>query len=168
PARRARDGRLVQRARAAWDRHRRGAGEGKGAPASPAPDLVRDDDRCAAAVPARGGPPPAADRRPGGGAPEPNRAWRHGGEDAPDGGEPPTGRLDREELPQPGSAVPRPDPGRDAWADPRRREVRLAAGLQVLDLRDLVDPPGGRPRARRQGAHDPDAGAHRRAPAEDE
>ena len=41
-------------------------------------------------------------------------------------------------------------------------------GLQVLDLRHLVDPPGGRPGARRQGADDPDAGPHRRAAAEDE
>ena len=40
-------------------------------------------------------------------------------------------------------------------------------GLQVLDLRDLVDPPGGAARRREQGAHDPDPGAHRRARAED-
>ncbi len=76
--------------------------------------------------------------------------------------------LDREELPQPGPAVPRSDPGRDPRPDPGRREVRLAARLQVLDLRDLVDPPGGRPGARRQGAHDPHAGPHRRAAPEDE
>ena len=55
-----------------------------------------------------------------------------------------------------------------ARPDPRRREVRLAPRLQVLDLRHLVDPPGGRARARRQGAHDPHAGPHRRAHAEDE
>ena len=41
-------------------------------------------------------------------------------------------------------------------------------GLQVLDLRHLVDPPGGRAGARRQGPHDPDARPHRRADAEDE
>src|SRR5437588_103623 len=76
--------------------------------------------------------------------------------------------LDREELPQPGPALPRPDPGGNARPDPRRREVRLAPRLQVLDLRHMVDPPGGRPCARRQGADDPDAGAHRRAPPEDE
>ena len=51
---------------------------------------------------------------------------------------------------------------------PRGREVRLAPRLQVLDLRDLVDPPGGRARARRQGADDPHARPHRRAAAEDE
>ena len=54
-----------------------------------------------------------------------------------------------------GLAVPRPDPGGNAGADPRRGEVRLASRLQVLDLRDLVDPPGGGSRARRQGADDP-------------
>ena len=37
----------------------------------------------------------------------------------------------------------------------RGREVRLPQGLQVLHLRHLVDPPGDRPRARRQGADDP-------------
>ena len=93
---------------------------------------------------------------------------RHAREAADDPVEPAPRRLDREELPQPGPALPRPDPGGDARADPRRREVRLAPRLQVLDLRDLVDPAGGRTRARRQGAHDPDAGAHRRAAAEDE
>jgi hypothetical protein len=44
----------------------------------------------------------------------------------------------------------------------RGREVRLPQGLQVLHLRDVVDPPGGRPRDRRQGAHDPHAGPRRR------
>ena len=157
PARRARNRRALQRARAAWDRDRRGAGEGegKGACSSPAPDLVRDDDRRAAAVPARGRPARAADRRAGGRAREADRARRHGREDAHDPVEPPARRLDREELPQPGPAVPRPDPGGDARPDPRRREVRLAPRLQVLDVRDLVDPPGRRARARRQGAHDP-------------
>ncbi len=36
-----------------------------------------------------------------------------------------------------------------------RGEVRLPQGLQVLHVRDLVDPPGDRPRAGGQGAHDP-------------
>jgi RNA polymerase sigma factor (sigma-70 family) len=40
--------------------------------------------------------------------------------------------------------------------------------LQVLDVRDLVDPPGRRACARRQSAHDPDARPHRRATPEDE
>ena len=42
-------------------------------------------------------------------------------------------------------------------------EVRLAQGLQVLDLRDLVDPPGRPARRGQQGAHDPDPGPRRRA-----
>ena len=66
-----------------------------------------------------------------------------------------------------GLPVPRPDPGGDARARARRREVRLPQGLQVLHLRDLVDPPGDRPRARRQGAHDPDPGARRREAEQD-
>ena len=55
----------------------------------------------------------------------------------------------------------------DHRADPRRREVRLAPRLQVLDLRDVVDPPGGAARRREQVAHDPHPGAHRRARAAD-
>ena len=90
------------------------------------------------------------------------------GQAADDPVEPAPRRLDREELPEPGPAVPRPDPGGHARADPRRREVRLAPRLQVLDLRDLVDPPGRRAGARGQGADDPHAGPHRRAAAEDE
>ncbi len=90
------------------------------------------------------------------------------GQAADDPVEPPARRLDREELPQPGPPVPRSDPGRHARAHSRGREVRLAARLQVLDLRDLVDPPGGRAGARRQGADDPDAGPHRRAAPEDQ
>ena len=44
--------------------------------------------------------------------------------------------------------------------DPGGGEVRLSPGVQVLDLRDVVDPPGGHPLAGRQGPHDPDPGAH--------
>jgi hypothetical protein len=40
-------------------------------------------------------------------------------------------------------------------------------GLQVLDLRDVVDPPGGAAGRGEQGAHDPDPGAHRRPRAAD-
>ena len=73
-----------------------------------------------------------------------------------------------------GLELPRPDPGGLAGADPGGREVRLPPRLQVLDLRDLVDPPGGDPGDRRQGADDPDPRPHgreaepghpRRAPA---
>ena len=50
---------------------------------------------------------------------------------------------------------PRPDPGGHARLEPRGREVRLAARLQVLDLRSLVDPPGGRAHEREPGEDDP-------------
>jgi DNA-directed RNA polymerase sigma subunit (sigma70/sigma32) len=43
----------------------------------------------------------------------------------------------------------------------------IRAGLQVLDLRDVVDPPGGAARRREQVARDPRARAHRRARAAD-
>jgi RNA polymerase primary sigma factor len=43
-----------------------------------------------------------------------------------------------------------------------RREVRLPQGVQVLDLRDVVDPPGRDAGDRRQGAHHPHPGAHGR------
>ncbi len=133
-----------------------------------APGCRRVDDGRASALPAGGRTPPAADRGAGGRPREADRARRRGREGGDDPVEPPARRLDREELPQPGPPVPRPDPGGHARADPRRREVRLAPRLQVLDVRDVVDPPGGRAGARRQGADDPDAGAHRRAAAEDQ
>jgi len=63
----------------------------------------------------------------------------------------------------PGPPPPRPDPGGDAGADACGRQVRLAPGLQVLHVCDLVDQPSGDARACGQGAHDPDAGAHGRA-----
>ena len=53
----------------------------------------------------------------------------------------------------------RPDPGGDAGPDPRGREVRLAQGIPVLHLCDLVDPPGGRAQGSRTVAHDPDPGS---------
>src|SRR5205823_11931448 len=45
-------------------------------------------------------------------------------------------------LPGPRPPARRPDPGGRDRPEPRRREVRLAQGFQVLDLRDLVDSPG--------------------------
>ena len=80
--------------------------------------------------------------------------------------EPAARRLDRQGLPRSRRALPRPDPGGDARPEPCRREVRLAPGLQVLHLRDLVDPPVGAARRREPRADDPRAGSRRRAPAE--
>ena len=113
------------------------------------------------------GPLPAADGRAGGRAREAGRGRRQGGQGPARQLEPAARRLDREAVPGPRLDAARPDPGRDHRADPRRREVRLAEGLQVLDVRDVVDPAGGAARRREQGAHHPDPRAHRRARAED-
>ena len=103
-----------------------------------------------------------------------HRARRHAGQAADDRGQPAPRRLDRQVLSGPRADLPRPDPGGVAGADPRGGEVRLPPRLQVLHLRDLVDPPGGHARDRRQGPHDPHPRAHggeaqqggpRRAPA---
>ena len=111
---------------------------------------------------------------PGDRAGQADRARRHDRQAADGRGEPPPRRLDRQGLPGPRPQLPRPDPGGLARADPGGGEVRLPPRLQVLHLRDLVDPPGGHPGDRRQGADDPHPGAHgreaqprrpRRAPA---
>ena len=134
----------------------------------------RAQPRLAAPLPALDRPGRPAHRRPGGRAGEADRARRHGGQAAHGRGQPAPGGLDREGLPGPRPHLPRPDPGGLAGADPRGREVRLPARLQVLDVRDLVDPPGGDAGDRRQGADDPDPRPHgreaepggpRRAPA---
>ena len=119
-------------------------------------------ERFAAALPARHRPHEAAHRRPGDRARQARRARRHARQAAHDRGQHPPRRLDREALPRAGPAVPRPDPGGDDRPRARGGEVRLPARLQVLDLRDLVDPPGRRALARRQGPHDPHARARRR------
>ena len=83
------------------------------------------------------------------------------GQGADDQLEPAPRRLDREALPGPRAVAARPDPGGDHRADPRGREVRLAPRLQVLDVRDVVDPPGRPARRGEQVADDPDPRAHR-------
>ena len=130
-------------------------------------ELAARHDRRAAAVPERDPPLPAAHRGRGGRALQADRAGRPGGEGAHDQLQPAPGGVDREEVPGPGAVAARPDPGGHLRPDPRGREVRLAQGLQVLDLRDLLDPPGDPARAGEQGAHDPHPGAHRPARAQD-
>ena len=71
--------------------------------------------------------------------------------------EPAPRRLDRQEVPGVGPAAPRPHPGGQPRPDARRREVRLAQGLQVLDVRHVVDPPGDHPRHRQHRPHHPPA-----------
>ena len=119
------------------------------------------------AVSRRRRPRAAADRGPGGGARQAHRA-RRPGRQAPDGrGQPAPGGLDRQALPTRRPGLPGPGPrGHDR---PRAggREVRLPQGLQVLDLRHLVDPPGRHARGRRQGPHHPAARARRREAQQD-
>ena len=122
---------------------------------------------------AEGHPHPgqADDRRPGGdaraaapdhrGHPARRGAGRAGEEGAGRGQPPPRG-VDREEVHQPRAAVPRPDSGRQHRPDEGGGQVRVPPRLQVLDLRDVVDPPGHHPRDRRSGAHHPHPGAHDR------
>ena len=128
----------------------------------------------------RGARPDDADRVPqdaagagGGGGPgrrapphlprDPRRR-AHGGarEDRARRGEPAPRRLDREEVHEPRPAVPGPDPGGQHRPHEGGRQVRVQARLQVLDVRDVVDPPGDHARDRRPGAHDPHPGPHDR------
>ncbi|CAA9521624.1 MAG: RNA polymerase sigma factor RpoD, partial [uncultured Solirubrobacteraceae bacterium] len=138
----------------------------------------RPDDRAlprlAAPVPALDRQGPAADRRRGGLPRQTHRARRHGRQAAHGRGQPAPRRVDRQGLPRPWPDLPRSHPGGLARPHPRGREVRLPPRLQVLDVRDVVDPPGRHPRDRRQGPDDPHPGPHggeaqqgraRRAPA---
>ena len=61
-----------------------------------------------------------------------------------------------------GHAVPRSDPGGQPRPHAGGRQVRPHEGLQVLHVRDVVDPPGDHPCDRRPGAHDPDPRPHGR------
>ena len=138
---------LVEDVDPAQTSHPEAAPEPAGSAAAPqAGDGARPeaghDDRLPAAIPQGRRQGAAADRPGGGRAREADRA-RRSRREAEDGRvEPPARGPDREDLPQPGAAVPRPDPGGDAGPRPRGGEVRLPQGLQVLDLRDVVDPPG--------------------------
>ena len=69
--------------------------------------------------------------------------------------QPPPGRRRRPALPAQWPAPARPDPGGQRRPGARGREVRLPQGLQVLDVRDLVDPSGHHPLDSRPVAHHP-------------
>ena len=74
-------------------------------------------------------------------------------------GQPPPGRQHRPPLPPARRhGPPRPDPGGQPRPRARRRQVRLAQGLQVLHLRHLLDPPGHRPGPRPEGQPRPPPG----------
>ena len=84
------------------------------------------------------------------------------GQAHPGRGQPPSGGVDRQALPQPGHGLPGPDPGGQPRPDAGGRQVRLHQGLQVLHLCHLVDPPGHHPGHRRPGADHPHPGPHGR------
>src|SRR3970282_2521397 len=119
------------------------------------------DAHPAPAVLERDGPLPAADGAGRGRAGHAERTRRPRGEAPDDQLEPPPRRLDRQALPGPRPLAARPDPGGRPRADPGGGEVRLAPRLQVLDVRDVVDPPGRAAWSREQRANDPDSRAHR-------
>ena len=110
----------------------------------------------------------AAHIRPRAVARPPRRARRPGGQGPHDRGQPAARRAPRQALPARGlrDDADGPDPGGHDRARARGREVRLPARAPVLDVRDAVDPPGRRPRARRQGPDRAAAGDGRRPRAE--
>src|ERR687891_83746 len=93
----------------------------------------------APAVLQRGAQAPAAHRRGGDRAGQAHRARRSRGQGPHDQLESAARDLGRAQVPGPGASPGRPDPGGHARTDPRSREVRLAQGVQVLDLRNAVD-----------------------------
>src|SRR6266511_951743 len=123
--------------------------------------------RPAAAVPEGHRQGRSVDGGTGGGAGEANRARRSSREATDGGGEPPSGGVDREEVPRPGLAASGPDPGGDDRVGTGGGEVRPPPGIQVLDLRDLVDPASGGTGVNEQGEDDPHAGARGREAEQD-
>ena len=85
-----------------------------------------------------------------------------GGRDRVHQRQPAAGGVGGPQVPVVRPAARRPDPGGQPGPDPRGREVRLAQGLQVLDLRHVVDPPGHRPGHRKHRPHRPGPGPCRR------
>ena len=85
-----------------------------------------------------------------------------------DRGQPASRDLDRQEVHEPRPAVPRPDPGRQHRPDEGGGQVRIPPRLQILDVCDVVDPPGDHAFDRRPGAHHPYPGAHDRDDQQDE
>ena len=81
---------------------------------------------------------------------------------APRAVEPPPRGVGRAPLPPSRAAAARPDPGRQHRPHARGRKVRPSPRLPLLDVRDVVDPPGDHARTRRSGAHDPRARLPRR------
>ena len=91
-----------------------------------------------------------------------DRRGRPPRQEPPARGQPAARGLAGQALHRSRHALPRPDPGGQPRPDPCGREVRLHQGLQVLDVRHLVDPAGDHPRDGRPGPHHPDPGPHGR------
>ena len=106
---------------------------------------------------------PAADAPPGDRTGTAHRARRPARQGTARQLQPQAGRLQRTPLPESGTAAGRPRPGGHAGAHQGQREVRLAQGLSLLDIRDALDSPGDPARPRELRAHDPAAGARRAA-----
>ena len=79
-----------------------------------------------------------------------------------DRSEPASRRLDCEEVHESRPPVSRPHSRGQHRPDEGRGEIRVAARLQVLDLRDVVDSPSHHARDCRSGAHDPHPRPHDR------
>ena len=122
--------------------------------------------RGARPVPAPGAGPSAADGGRGGRARQAHREGRPRGQGADDQLEPAAGRLAGPALPGPRPVDGGPGPGGNARPDPRGREVRLAARIQVLHLRDALDPPGDPARAAEPRPDDPGPGPRGPAPGQ--
>ena len=85
--------------------------------------------------------------------PAPRRARRRRRQGPVHPGQPAPRRERRPPLPPaPDHGAARPRAGGQPRPRARRRQVRLAQGLQVLHLRHLLDPPGHRPGPRPEGA----------------
>ena len=80
---------------------------------------------------------------------------------AADRAQPAARRQHREALHQPRARASRPDRGRQPRAHPRAQQVRPRARLPLHDVRDVVDPPGGRARDHESIADRPASGARR-------
>ena len=134
---RARPRRARARSRRSWSSstprwtRRRSPSCTRARPASPEVEAeagaARDHDRRAPALPQGHREGSAAHGGPGGRAREAHRARRARREAGDGRGEPPTGRLHRQALPQPGPAVPRPHPGGDDRARSRGRRSSTTA-----------------------------------------
>ena len=142
-------------------RRRGRAGPGPGAAPRPAdPPVGHRRHRRRAADPGRGVRQRGRLRRPRPAGAARGRADRR---QAPaDRAEPAPGRVDRQALPESRAVAARPDPGREHRPDEGGRPLPAPPRPQVLDLRDVVDPPGHHPRDRRLRPHHPPAGAHLR------